>query len=190
MAQKQPLKKTQPVQKPTAKIKEADAKNSNSTKSIFDSLEEHFNAKRSFYLIFLVLLAGVFSFLCFDNKISTANDDALYIESGASYAKGFFSYFYLANAPLYPMVLGVLIKLIGVKLFLLKLFSVVCFCAAIFFVFKAFEKRIPYILLIPSLLLTVINFPYLMYASLTYTETFSLMVFGICFGMLLKYSTN
>ena len=186
MAQKQPLKKTQPVQKPIAKIKEADAKNSNSTKSIFDSLEEHFNAKRSFYLIFLVLLAGVFSFLCFDNKISTANDDALYIESGASYAKGFFSYFYLANAPLYPMVLGVLIKLIGVKLFLLKLFSVVCFCAAIFFVFKAFEKRIPYILLIPSLLLTVINFPYLMYASLTYTETFSLMVFGICFGMLFK----
>jgi hypothetical protein len=79
------------------------------------------------------------------------------------------------------MILGFLIKLFGVRLFMLKVFSILCFCLAIFFVFKAFEKRIPYIILIPSLLLTSINFPYLMYASLTYTETFSLMVFGVCF---------
>lgn len=186
MAQKQPLKKTQTVQKTISKVKETGNQNSTSTKSIFDFLEEHFSTNRNFYIISLVVLAGVFSFLCFDNKISTANDDALYIESGANYAKGFFSYFYLANAPLYPMILGILIKIIGVKLFLLKLFSVVCFCAATYIIFKAFEKRIPYILLIPTLLLTVINFPYLMYASLTYTETFSLMVFGICFGFLFK----
>jgi len=186
MAQKQPLKKPQAIQKPTIKVKEAGSKNTTSTKSIFDLWENHFSSKRNFYLASLVILAAVFSFLCFDNKISTANDDALYIESGASYAKKFFTYFYLANAPLYPMVLGILIKIIGVKLFLLKLFSIVCFCAAIFFVFKAFEKRIPYLLLIPSLILTVINFPYLMYASLTYTETFSLMIFGICFGILFK----
>lgn len=186
MAQKQPLKKSQTVQKTISKVKETGIQNSTSTRSIFDFLEEHFSTNRNFYIISLVVLAGVFSFLCFDNKISTANDDALYIESGANYAKGFFSYFYLANAPLYPMILGILIKIIGVKLFLLKLFSVVCFCAATYIIFKAFEKRIPYILLIPTLLLTVINFPYLMYASLTYTETFSLMVFGICFGFLFK----
>ena len=186
MAQKQPLKKPLQVQKPIAKVKETGSKTVASGKNIFDFLEGHFTSKSNFYLIFLVLLACVFSFLCFDNKISTANDDALYIESGASYAKGFFSYFYLANAPLYPMILGVLIKIIGVKLFLLKLFSIVCFGLAIYFVFKAFEKRIPYIILIPALLLTVINFPYLMYASLTYTETFSLMVFSICFVFLFK----
>lgn len=171
---------------PLPKTKNLSNKSNTSGGSIFELAEKHFSGKRNFYLALLLITSVLFSFLCFDNKISTANDDALYIESGASYAKSFFSYFYLANAPLYPMVLGLLIKVIGVRLFLLKLFSIFCFCGGIYFVFKAFEKRIPYLLLIPSLLLTVINFPYLMYASLTYTETFSLMIFGICFMFLFR----
>lgn len=185
---KKPLKKpVAPVQKtPLPKTRTQSGKQASSSKSIYEILENHFASKRNFYLILLMVLTALLSFLCFDNKISTANDDALYIESGASYAKGFFKYFYLANAPLYPMVLGILIKIIGVHLFPLKLFSLICFCLAIYFVFKAFERRIPYIVLIPALLLTAINFPYLMYASLTYTETFSLMVFGICFIILFR----
>ena len=126
--------------------------------------------------------------MCFDNKISTTNDDALYIESAAKYARAFFAKesWYTANAPFYPIVLGLLIKIIGVRLMLLKLFSISCFCIAVFFIFKAFEKRIPYLILIPALLLTAINFHFLIYASLTYTETFSLMIFGISFFYLFK----
>jgi hypothetical protein len=184
MAQKKPLQNKQQVVKPVQKTKTVTQQSNSIT--LFQRLEEHFSKHHKNYLIFLVVLSIIFSFLSFDNKISTANDDALYIESGANYSKSFFGYFYLANAPLYPMVLGILIKIIGVKLFLLKAFSVLCFGAAIFFVFKAFENRIPYLILIPSLLLTAINFQFLMYASLTYTETFSLMIFGICFGILFK----
>ncbi len=185
MAQKKPLPKKQ-ITAPAPKIKNVGSKPNTNTSTTFDTLEEHFSANRKFYLISLIVITAIFSFLSFDNKISTANDDALYLESGASYAKSFFGYFYLANAPLYPMVIGLMIKIIGVKLFLLKTFSILCFCFAIFFNFKAFENRIPYIILIPTLLLTAVNFQFLMYASLTYTETFSLMVFGICFGFLFK----
>lgn len=185
MAQKKPLQKRQ-ITNPTPKIKSVGSKKNTNTSTIFETLETHFSANRKFYLITLIVATAIFSFLSFDNKISTANDDALYIESGASYAKSFFGYFYLANAPLYPMILGLIIKVIGVKLFLLKALSILFFCFAVYFVFKAFENRIPYIILIPSILLTCINFQFLMYASLTYTETFSLMMFGICFGILFK----
>ncbi len=187
MAKQQPIKK-QPVQKPLIKPKTPGSKVASTSKTIYDYLETHFSSKRNFYLILLVVLAALFSFMCFDNKISTANDDALYIESGAKYAHAFFSKdsWYTANAPLYPIVLGLLIKIIGVRLMLLKIFSLICFVAAIYFIFRAYEKRIPYLILVPALLLTSVNYQYLMYASLTYTETFSLMIFGICFYLLFK----
>ena len=183
---KQPIKKQQPAPKPPIKQKLTAKTTAESTKSIFEYLEGHFSTKRNFYLILLVVLSAFFSFLCFDNKISTANDDALYIESGASYAKDFFGYFYLANAPLYPIILGMIIKLIGVKLTFLKLFSLLFFSSSVYFLFIAFEKRIPYIILVPALLLTAVNAQFLMYASLTYTEAFSLMIFGISFFILFK----
>lgn len=186
MAKHQPIKK-QPIVKPITK-KVNKASSSVSTRSIFEYLENHFTNNRNWYLILLVLISCIFSLLCFDNKISTANDDALYIESGARYANAFFAKtsWYTANAPLYPIVLGLIIKVIGVRLMWLKMFSVISFAAAIYFIFRAYEKRIPYLILIPSLLLTAINFEYLMYASLTYTETFSLMIIGICFILIFK----
>ena len=192
MAKQQPLKKQQPLQKPVAKPKATSSKATSSIKSIFEYLENHFSSKRNLYLFLLVALSAVFSFLCFDNKISTANDDALYIESGAKYARAFFAKdsWYTANAPLYPIILGLLIKIIGVRLMLLKICSLLFFVAAIYFLFKTYEKRIPYIILIPALLLTAINFQFLMYASLTYTETFSLMIFGITFFFLFSILEN
>ena len=114
--------------------------------SLFDSLENHFNNKQNIYLMASVTLAAIFSYLCFDVKISLANDDALYIEAGAKYGNAFFNHdsFYLANAPLYPMLLGLVIKVVGVKLITLKAFSVLLFCAGIAIVFFAFRNRIPF----------------------------------------------
>lgn len=183
---------TPPAKKETNDtIRKANAGKKNTTAtsfSLFDSLENHLNANQNIYLIASVLLAALFSYLCFDAKISLANDDALYIEAGAKYATAFFNHdsFYLANAPLYPMLLGLVIKLFGVKLLILKAFSVVLFCLGITGVFYAFRNRIPFIILIPSLLLTAINFPYLMYASLTYSECLYLVIIGISFYILLK----
>nr|HNI33494.1 hypothetical protein [Chitinophagales bacterium] len=63
----------------------------NTNSSLFDFLELHFQTHQKAYLFLVLGLASIFSFLCFDNKISLANDDALYIESGARYAKDFFA---------------------------------------------------------------------------------------------------
>ena len=100
-----------------------------SSLSLFDILENHFDKNQRLYLIVILGLAFTLSFLCFDAKISLANDDALYIESGARYAKDFFAKesFYLANAPLYPTLLGLIIKVFGVNLMVLKCFSILFF---------------------------------------------------------------
>ena len=154
----------------------------NTNSSLFDFLELHFQTHQKAYLFLVLGLASIFSFLCFDNKISLANDDALYIESGARYAKDFFAKesFYLASAPLYPTLLGIIIKIFGVKLIILKMFSILFFCIGLYLLFIAFRNRIPYIVLIPSLILTAINFPFLMFASLTYTECLYLLIIGLC----------
>lgn len=187
-----PSKKTAPVKKIVPEtIKKRTTEKSNrtpGTSSLFDNLENHFNKKQNIYLVLCIVLAAVFSFLCFDVKISLANDDALYIESGAKYAKDFFAKesFYLANAPLYPTLLGLIIKVFGVNLMVLKSFSILFFCTGILFIFTAFRNRIPFLILIPSLLLTSINFPFLMYASLTYSECLYLLVIGCCFYIFFK----
>jgi len=165
------------------KIQDNSAKKTDSSTSLFDLLETHFNNRQQSYLLLILGLAIILSFLCFDAKISLANDDALYIESGARYAKDFFAKesFYLANAPLYPTLLGVFIKIFGVNLILLKSVSILFFTLGLWFLFKAFRNRIPYLILIPSLLLTAVNFPFLMYASLTYSECLYLLMIGLCF---------
>jgi hypothetical protein len=159
-----------------------------STISLFTGIENHLAKNKKVYLLVILASAVLFSFLCFDTKISTANDDALYIEAAAKYAKDFFGRgsYYTTTAPLYVMVLGLLIKIFGIKLFILKLFSIVFFCAGLYFVYRAFSGRVPFIVLIPALLITATNFPFLMYASLTYTETFSLMVFAIAFVLIFR----
>ncbi|HNL84077.1 MAG TPA: hypothetical protein PKO18_02495 [Chitinophagales bacterium] len=189
MAKQTPNKKniekqvvTKPVNAPSKKEVTKDGLNFN----LFDFLENHFAKNERKYLIALLLIAVVFSFFCFDTKISTANDDALYIEAGFDYSKNFFGYFYTANAPLYPIVLSFLIRIFGVNLIALKMFSILFFALGIYFFFKAFRTRIPYIILIPALFIVVINFPFLMYASLTYAETFSLFIMGLTFYYLFK----
>lgn len=155
--------------------------------SLFAMMENFLSNNAGYILSFILALAGLFSFLSFDNKISTANDDALYIESGYNYAKNFFGYYYTETAPLYPMILSIFIKIFGVKLFWLKSTSIAFFILALFFIYKAFKGRIPYLILFSSLLLTAINFQFLVYASLTYTETFSLMMFSLALWLIFRY---
>ncbi len=112
----------------------------------------------------------------FEMKIGLANDDALYIEAGNNYAKDFFSYFYKATAPLYSMVVGVLILLFGPKLVVLKAFSSLFFLISLFLMYRAYRNRIPNAVLFAALFITGTNYLFLIHAALTYTECFFAMV--------------
>ena len=179
--------KNHPKKTPAIQVTSKASNKKSSAGSLLESMDAYFEKNRRFFLYLILGLSVAFSFLCFDTKISTANDDALYIEAGANYAKTFFGYFYTGNAPLYPMILGVLIKIFGMKLLLLKSFSILFFTLGLLLVYRSFEKRIPYSVLIPALLITAINFPFLMYSSLTYSENFSFLVFALGFYVVYQF---
>ena len=142
------------------------------------------NANRVFWGIFIIsalLVIGLF-----EMKIGLANDDALYIEGGVKYSKDFFGYFFTANAPLYPMLLGLFIAIFGSKLVVLKLISVVFFLLSLYWVYRAFRSRIPYTVLFAALFITATNSLFVMHASLTYTECFFAAVQALFLWMFLK----
>lgn len=125
-----------------------------------------------FYLLCTTCL--LFSFFLFNARVSEGNDDSLYIEAGYNYAHNFSTYAYLANAPLYPLFLGLLTKLFGFKLVVFKIFSLLFNFIGLLFLYKSFKNRIPYSILFTVCFLTATNNYFQYYASQTYTESFYL----------------
>jgi len=153
---------------------------------LFERMESflHRNSNTVFWSIFILSLLLVFGL--FEMKIGLANDDALYIEGGVKYARDFFGYFFTANAPLYPMLLGLVISLFGSSLVILKLVSSVFFLLSIFLIFKAFKGRLPYSVLFPAIFITATNALFLINASLTYTECFFASIQALFLWFFLK----
>ena len=113
------------------------------------------NSTKVFYgLSFLCLL---FSFIFFNARISEAHDDALYLEAGWRYINEFPNYFYTQNAPLYPLFLALLTKIFGFNLIVFKLFSVLFNLLGFMLFYKAFEKKVPYVVFIPVAVFAAIN---------------------------------
>ncbi len=147
-----------------------------------DFLSKNANILLGIILAFSVLLCG----LLFDFKISIGHDDALYLEGSWRYAQNFFGYFYSANAPLYVILMSLPIKLFGLNLGLLKLFSVFFFLAAICITYITFKNRVPYLVLFFGLIIFATNHFYISYASLTYTECFFALVQSIFLNAFFK----
>lgn len=137
------------------------------------------NSTKVFYgLSFLCLL---FSFIFFNARISEAHDDALYLEAGWRYINEFPNYFYTQNAPLYPLFLALLTKIFGFNLIVFKLFSVLFNLLGFMLFYKAFEKKVPYVVFIPVAVFAAINHLIMYYASMTFTEAFYFFLQGLFF---------
>jgi hypothetical protein len=167
------------------------------SKSAFAGMEDFLVKNEKVVIAIILSLATIFSVLLFDVKISEGNDDALYIEGGHSYATDFNNYRFTANAPLYPFFLGGVIALFGLKLILLKAINIVFFVASIFFIFLAFRRRIPALVMYPVLLIMALNSYFLYYASQTYTESLFMLLQGVAlwgifssFDVILKQELN
>jgi hypothetical protein len=143
-------------------------------KTFLDRTEVYLASRKNIFLFSSILLAVVLGLLQFNYRISEANDDSMYLEDAFKFSKDFFGY-YTANAPFYPMFLSLFIRLFGFKLVILKLTGFLFMMAHLFFLYKAFEKRIPYLVLFFVLFFTAVN-PYMLYyASMTFTEQFFMM---------------
>ncbi len=137
------------------------------------------NDKKLFYGIGILCL--LYSIMLFNARISEANDDSLYIESAYNYSKRFFSYFYIANAPLYPMMLSLPVAIMGINLIALKILSLLFNFLQLFFFYKAFKNRLPNLVFYPTLFIIAINSLVLYYASMTYSESFFMFLQALFF---------
>jgi len=140
------------------------------------------NNKKAFYT--LLFLSTLFSFLLFDSKVSAGGDDSSYIERAwLLLHEGKFPYY---QGPGYPIFLSLFVKLFGLNVIALKFFSVICQFGFVWFMYKAFVKRIPYTVLFALLSYISLNHFIQYYASQTFTETFFLFLQALCLYITFK----
>jgi len=154
--------------------------------SIFDKIDVWGGNNNNKLLFTFLGLSLFFSFMLFNARISEAHDDALYLEGGWRYVHEFPNYFYTQNAPLYVLFLGLLTKVFGFKLLLFKLFNVLFNFFAVFFFYKTFYKRIPFVVFIPVMIFVSCNHLIQYYASMTFTEAFYLFLQSLFFYWFFK----
>jgi len=152
---------------------------------LFDSLEAHFHRHRAAYLWTFVGLAVVLGLTQFNYKVSEANDDSMYLEDAFNFSRDFFGY-YTANAPFYSMFLSLFVRLAGFDLVVLKGTGFLFMVLHLYFLYRAFEKRIPYLVLFFVLYFTAVNHYMLYYASITFAEQFFLMQQGLFFWLFFR----
>lgn len=137
-------------------------------------------------IMYWILGAGiVFAFLLFNARI-LETDDGLYIESGFYYAQNFFGYYFTSSAALYVMFLALPIALFGINVLLLKSLSIVFYAVGMYFLFRSFNGKAPSIIFLPAFAITALNTTILSYASLTFTESFFMMLQSIFFFVFLR----
>lgn len=165
------------MSKEVKKTKKTVAVNSNA--SFFEKTEVWFKNNERKTLYFFLILASFLSFISFNARISEAHDDALYLEAGWRFVNEFPSYFYTQNAPLYPMFLGILVKLMGFKLIAFKIFSLVFNILGLLLFFVSLKGRIPAIVFLPVVLFHASNHLIIYYSSMTFTEAMYFFLQGL-----------
>jgi hypothetical protein len=176
-------KSPEPIKKPLIKPVKS------RPKSLFENIEENFQKNQIVIFSIAGILSLLFGLFLFDVKISEANDDSLYVEAGYNFAKNFRNY-YTANAPLYPMLLSIPIYFAGINIILLKSFSLIFSILHILFLFLAFRKRLPLLVLFPVLFIIAVNSSFQYFASQTFTESFFMMLQALFIWAFIKVYEN
>jgi hypothetical protein len=143
-------------------------------------LEPHLNPV-FYFSLFLTLLVG---FFLFDVKISTGGDDSHYIEMANDFLKG--RSFPSWHGPLYPIFLSIPMKLFGVKVMLLKLFSLAFMVAHLVLFYLTFRKLVSPTLFALVLLIVSVSSSILYFASQTYTEAMYMFLQSLCVFLFIR----
>lgn len=150
-----------------------------SSSSLLNRMESYFEQKHVLYALIIVGINILFSFLMFDAKISIGGDDSSYIERANRFIhNGEFPFY---QGPLYPLMLALPIAIFGINLWVLKFMSLIFSALGIWFLYKAFKGRVPYLVLFISLAFVSLNANIQFYSSQTYTEAFYMMLQSIGF---------
>jgi hypothetical protein len=138
--------------------------------------------KTIFYSSFL--LSIFFAFLLFNLKITDGADDSEYISSAWKFMRG--EAFPSWHGSFYQIFLGFFIWIFGLKIFILKLISLVLISFHFYWFYKTFQGKIPSYILLLTLAIIAVNANILIYASLTYSEAIYFTLQIICIFFVFK----
>jgi hypothetical protein len=173
-----------PVQKKQVGTSNAGSTPAKETPGTSFSLEDFLKKNSRIFLFVFAALGVLITLLIFDTKVSIAGDDSAYIlRAHQLMTDGVYPNY---QGPLYPIVLMLPLKIFGVNVVALKLVSTLFIGLFIVFFFLAFERFVPYIILIPLTFLMAIN-PYLLYyGTQTFNEAFFMMLMSLYLWLVLK----
>jgi hypothetical protein len=153
--------------------------------TLFNRIDVFFEQHSKWFVFAMIAVNLSLAFLFFDLKVSLSGDDADYI----LYARKFVEDFSWPGfrGPLYPILLSPFIALFGIHLILLKSLSALCILCMLYFLHKSFYKRIPALVLFPTLTLLSVNGYLLFYESQTFSEPLFMLLQTIFFFLFIKY---
>lgn len=131
-----------------------------------------------------IVLALVLSILRFDAKVSIGGDDSWYILAALDFWNGVA--FPQWHGAFYPILLSPLVGLAGIRLPLIKLFSVVFTLAAIYFVGRGFRGRVHPVGWLSAVLLMSVSPLVIELASSTYSEPLFMLLQALVFVALFR----
>lgn len=144
------------------------------TQSLLNKIEQFCFNKQKIILIASCLLSLLFSLLLFNPDVSVGGDDSAYIMDSYKLLNGIA--FPMWQGPLYPIALLPFIAIFGVNLVVLKLISVICWVAAVYFTYKLLVKIANYTIASIVSLISSVSLMLSIYASTTYSEPFFMLL--------------
>jgi hypothetical protein len=155
---------------------------------VFPKLDVYFLRKQDsyFYLSFILLL--FFGILLFNVRISEGGDDSGYLLEAKRFIDGIA--FPSFHGTFYAIFLGLLMKVFGFHLILLKMLSLAFLLGHQTLTYFTFRNRIsPFILVTLTLIISVSN-GILYFGSQTYTESFYMLFQASFFYIFIIYFNN
>lgn len=153
-------------------------------KDLLDKLDLFLENRRSIIFLVSVAFSVLFSLLLFSIKMSEMGDDSGYILRAFKLLE--YGEYPSFQGPFYPMFLSLFITLFGVNIILLKLLSLVFVLLGLIFFYKSLKDKIPNSILIPSFVLSAINYYILFFSSQTFSEALYLLLQSLFFYVLFR----
>jgi len=152
---------------------------------IFDQIDGFLEKNRNIFLIICIAITSLLCYLLFDARMSFQTDDSEYVLMASNFL--FHGNYPSYHGTLYPVMLGLLMKLFGMNVPVFKLFSSIYLVASIYFFYHAFKGKVPYLVLFTTLIYLSINSYFLYFGSQTFTEAFTLCLQALAFIFFLNH---
>ncbi len=152
---------------------------------LISALDRFFGRNQFVFFIISLILTVIIGIYLFDVKISTGGDDSSYIEAAKKFIDG--KRFPSWHGAFYPIFLGLLMLIFGVKIIVFKIFSFLFIVGYLILFYYTFKNKIPVTILIITLLILAINSQILYFGSQTYSEALYLFLQALTFFVFVRF---